>query len=125
MLDLGWGDDLARAAHLKKQMENIARAIVDIRVHTEGMDRDAVIGFVQEEALQGAQFASNMWSRALSNSPQITSYWLGYEQVSGLYRDVQAARGDAFVLRDFMDGVVESGSLPVTAHREVLVGEQR
>ena len=123
MLDLGWGDDLARAAHLKKQMENIARTIVDIRVHTEGISRDEVIRFVRGEALQEGQFASNMWTRAITSTPQITSYWLGYEQVGGLYRDVRAARGDAFVLREFMDGVVGSGSLPVRLHREVLLGE--
>ena len=123
MLDLGWGDDLARAAHLKKQMENIARTIVDIRVHTQDVSRDEVLGFVRDEALQEAQFASNMWTRAITSTPQITSYWLGYEQVSGLYRDVRAARGDAFVLREFMDGVVTGGSLPVRAHREVLLGD--
>jgi uncharacterized protein (DUF885 family) len=123
MLDLGWGDDLARVAHLKKQMENIARTIVDVRVHTRGTTRDEVIAFVRDEALQEAQFASNMWTRAITSTPQITSYWLGYEQVNGLYQDVRAARGDAFVLRDFMDGVVTSGSLPVRAHREVLLGE--
>ncbi|HVS12640.1 MAG TPA: DUF885 domain-containing protein [Thermoanaerobaculia bacterium] len=123
MLDLGWGDDLARAAHLKKQMENIARTIVDVRVHTRGMTHDEVIEFVHDEALQEAQFASNMWTRAITSTPQITSYWLGYELVSRLFQDVRAARGDAFVLRDFMDGVVSSGSLPVRAHREVLLGE--
>src|SRR4029077_54256 len=37
MLDEGWGGPLDRLAHLKKQMENIARTIVDIRVHTRGM----------------------------------------------------------------------------------------
>ena len=37
MLDLGWGGPLDRLAHLKKQMENIARAIVDVSVHTKGM----------------------------------------------------------------------------------------
>jgi uncharacterized protein (DUF885 family) len=119
MLDLGWGDDLARVAHLKKQMENIARAIVDIRVHTGGMTRDEVLRFVEEEALQERQFAANMWQRSITSAPQLTFYWIGYDGVSELYGDARAAAGDAFVLRDFVDGVLSRGSLSVDGHRAV------
>jgi uncharacterized protein (DUF885 family) len=119
MLDLGWGDDLARVAHLKKQMENIARTIVDIGVHTADMSREEVLRFVEEEALQERQFASNMWQRSITSAPQLTFYWIGYEDVSALYRDARAAAGEAFVLRDFVDGVLLRGSLPVAGHREV------
>jgi len=118
MLDLGWGDPLARLAHLKKQMENIARTIVDIRVHTQGMTREEVLAFARDEALQDEQFASNLWTRTITSSPQLTFYWLGYEQVMGLYRDVRAARGDAFVLSEFMDGMMEVGPVPVARYRE-------
>lgn len=45
MLDLGWGEPLSRLAHLKKQLENIARTIVDIRVHARGMTREEVRRF--------------------------------------------------------------------------------
>jgi len=124
MLDLGWGMPLDRLAHLKKQLENIARTIVDIRVHTEGVERDEVIRFVREEALQDDQFAGNMWVRSITSAPQITSYWLGYEQVMGLYREVRAARGADFVLRDFTDGMMAMGPVPVRHYREaMLAGE--
>lgn len=121
MLDLGWGDPLARLAHLKKQMENIARTVVDVRVHTRGMSREEVLAYVREEALQDEQFAANMWVRALTSSPQLTTYWLGYQQVWGLYQEVKAARGEAFRLRDFMDGMMELGPVPVRHYRERLL----
>ncbi len=117
MLDLGWGGPLARLAHLKKQLENIARTIVDIRVHTQGMSRDAVLAFVRDEALQDEQFASNMWTRTLTSAPQLTSYFLGYQQVTALYNDVRDARGETFVLREFMDGMMEMGPVPVWNYR--------
>ena len=119
MLDLGWGDDLARVAHLKKQMENIARTIVDIRVHTQGMTRDEVLRFVQEEALQERQFAGNMWQRSITSAPQLTFYWIGYEGVSQLYRDARDAEGQGFVLREFVDEVLRNGSLPVEGQRDL------
>ncbi len=117
MLDLGWGGPLDRLAHLKKQLENIARTIVDIRVHTEEMPRDEVLRFVREEALQDEQFAANMWRRAITSSPQLTSYFLGYLQVHGLYEDVMLARGDAFELKEFMNGMMELGPVPVRHYR--------
>ncbi len=122
MLDQGWGEPLSRLAHLKKQLENIARAIVDIRVHTRGMTRREVLEFVQDEALQDAQFAGNMWQRAITSSPQLTFYHLGYAQVQELFDDVAARRGDAFEIKDFMDGMMEMGPVPVRHYRERMLG---
>ena len=93
-------------------------------MHTKGMRRDEVLRFVKEEALQDDQFAGNMWMRAITTSPQITSYWLGYRQVTTLYEDVKAARGASFRLRDFMDGMMELGPVPVRHYRERLLGER-
>ena len=109
MLDQGWGGPLERLAHLKKQLENIARTIVDIRVHTENMSRDEVVRFVTNDALQGEQLASNMWTRAITTSPQITTYYLGYQKVRQAYDAARTASGDHFELRKFMDGMMELG----------------
>lgn len=117
MLDEGWGGPLDRLAHLKKQLENIARTIVDIRVHTRGLTREEVLRFVKEEAMQDDQFAANMWNRAITWPPQLTTYYLGYRQVWGLYEDVKAARGEKFELRAFMDGMMELGPVAVEHYR--------
>jgi len=117
LLDLGWGGPLPRLAHLKKQLENIARAIVDIRVHTRGLSRDEVLRFVKEDALQDDQFASNMWVRALTSSPQITTYALGYREVRGAYDAAREAAGERFELKAFLDGMMAMGPVPVRHYR--------
>ncbi len=122
MLDVGWGDALDRLAHLKKQLENIARTIVDIEVHTRNMSRESVLRLVQDEALQDAQFADNMWWRALTSSPQLTSYHLGYRQVHDLYEQVRSHEGDEFELKSFMDGMMALGPVPVRYYRERFLG---
>jgi hypothetical protein len=109
LLDQGWGGALPRLAHLKKQLENIARTIVDIRVHTENLSREEMVRFVKEEALQGEQLANNMWTRTLTSSPQITTYYLGYAKVTEVYDAARAAEGEGFELRRFMDGMMELG----------------
>jgi Bacterial protein of unknown function (DUF885) len=109
LLDQGWGGPLPRLAHLKKQLENIARTIVDIRVHTENMSREEMVRFVKEEALQGDQLANNMWTRTLTSSPQITTYYLGYAKVTEVYDAARAAEGNKFELQRFMDGMMKLG----------------
>lgn len=113
LLDEGWGGPLPRLAHLKKQLENIARTIVDIRVHTENMSRDEVVRFVKEEALQGDQLANNMWTRTLTTSPQITTYYLGYAKVKQVYEAARATPGEKFDLHRFMDGMMRFGPVPL------------
>ncbi len=122
MLDLGWGGPLDRLAHLKKQLENIARTLVDIRVHTGGLQRDEVLALVRDEALQDEQFAGNMWIRAITGSPQLTYYFQGYDQVFGLYQDVRRQQGEEFDLRSFLDGMMELGPVPVRRYRERMLG---
>ena len=121
MLDLGWGGPLDRVAHLKKQIENIARTIVDIRVHTKDMTRDEVIRFVKEDALQDEQFARNMWTRAITTSPQLTFYYLGYRSVWGLYDEDRGARGSKFSLRDFTDWLMHVGPVDRSVLRRLLL----
>ena len=121
MLDEGWGGPLDRLAHLKKQMENIARTIVDIRVHTRGMSREELYDFVTQQALQGEQLARNMWVRSITTSPQLTYYYLGYRDVRELYDDVRAARGPQFRLKAFMDELLAIGPAPLDDVRRIML----
>lgn len=73
------------------------------------MSRDEVVRFVKEEALQDDQFASNMWTRSITTSPQITTYYLGYRKVREVYDAARATEGASFDLGRFMDGMMELG----------------
>ncbi len=117
LLDLGWGGPLTRLAHLKKQLENVARTIVDVRVHTAGMTREEVLRFVRDEALQEDQFAANMWTRAITSSPQMVTYHEGYREVRQVYDAARRAAGASFSLRTFMDEMMALGPVPVRHYR--------
>ncbi|MGB5400749.1 MAG: DUF885 family protein, partial [Thermoanaerobaculia bacterium] len=86
--------------------------------HTQGMSREEVLRLVREEALQDEQFAENMWWRALTSAPQLTSYHLGYRQVHDLYEEVRTLRGEEFRLQEFMDGMMTLGPVPVKYYRD-------
>lgn len=122
LLDLGWGGPHERLAHYKKQLENIARLIADIEVHTGGWDEARLARFLTDDALLDAQFASNLWRRAMLTSPQLTTYHLGYRDIHALWLDwrLQNAKRP---LREFVDGMLTLGAVPVREYREALMAE--
>ena len=121
MLDLGWGGPPERLAHYKKQLENIARLIADISVHTQGWDRDRLSRFLSEDALLDAQFANNMWQRAVLTSPQLTTYHLGYRDIHAIWLDWRQ-QYPTLALSQFVDGMLSLGAVPVIEYRAELLG---
>ena len=102
-----------RIAHLKKALENCARAIVDIRVHAQGASREEIAVFVRDEGLQDAQLGENLWQRTLTSSPQIVTYHLGSRRFEALYRDARRKQGAHFSLRAFTDSMMSLGPVPL------------
>ncbi len=86
-------------------------------MHTDSMSRDDVLRFVRQQAVQDDQFASNMWTRALTASPQMITYHQGYREVREVYDVARRTAGSAFDLRAFMDGMMALGPVPVRHYR--------
>lgn len=121
MLDAGWGGPLDRVAHLKKRLENIARLIVDIRIHTTDISEEEILRFVTQEALQDEQFAANMWQRALLTSPQLASYDLGSRPIYDLYDAERQRLGELFDPGAFVRSMTELGSVSLGAYERRFV----
>jgi Bacterial protein of unknown function (DUF885) len=115
MLDEGWGGPLEHIAHLKKSLENCARAIVDVRVHATNASRAEVERIVREDAPQDPQLADNLWKRTLTNPPQLVTYHLGSRRFEALYSSARRREGRRFTLRAFADLLMREGAFPDTA----------
>ena len=124
MLDEGWGGPFERLAHLKKQLENCTRAIVDIRVHTTDVNREEIRRFVRDEGLQDEQLGENLWFRTLTSAPQIVTYHIGYREISGLYREARTRDGAQFELQAFSDWLLSRGAIPLHFYREELAAKE-
>ncbi len=123
LLEAGWGGPLEWLAHYKKQLENTARTIVDIQVHTKGLDQSAMTSFVRDRAIQGEQLARNMWLRTLTTAPQITTYYLGNRQIRAIYNEARQRPG--FVMGRFLDQMMSLGAVPIAAYRRQVLGAGR
>lgn len=125
MLDLGWGGPLVRLAHLKRRIENVARLIVDIQVQTSDISRDEIMRFVRQEALQEEQFAGNMWTRAVSASPEMVAYHLGYREVRDVHDAARRAGDGAVDPRTFAEQMMALGPVAIRHYRERIAPQTR
>ena len=117
MLDAGWDDQnrLTRLAHLRKRLENATRAYVSVMVHVHDWDKDQLMEFAVTRGLLPPQFALNLWVRVMNNPLQIPSYFLGFHGFRKLWQEEQARLGDKFSTREFVDGVLQAGPIPIDA----------
>jgi uncharacterized protein (DUF885 family) len=117
MLNAGWGDGqkMTRLAHLRKRLENATRAYVSVMVHYEGWDKQQVIDFSTKRGLRAPQFATNLWNRVMNSPLQITNYFLGFHAFRQLWEEQKARLGDEFKTRNFVDGVLQAGPVPIDA----------
>ena len=99
----------------------LARAIVDIELHTGVMTLDDAAQFYGEHVGMPPDVAM---AEATKNSmfPGTASmYWLGTQGIHDLRAECAARQGSAFSLRSFHDALLSLGAIPVALAREILV----
>jgi uncharacterized protein (DUF885 family) len=101
-----------RMQQLKMQLRTIINAILDARIHGHGMTEAEAMTLMTGRGHQEEGEAAGKWRRALLTSAQLSTYYVGYTEVSDLARDLRAAdpgRGD----REIHDAMLAHGSPPV------------
>jgi uncharacterized protein (DUF885 family) len=92
MADHGYRGDTLRMQQLKMQLRMIINAILDARVHAHGLTEDEAMRLMIERGHQEEGEAVGKWRRALLTSSQLSTYYVGYVEVSDVSRDLAAAR---------------------------------
>src|SRR5207248_11510879 len=67
-------------------------ATLDARVHGRGMSEAEAMRLMLDRGHQEEGEAVGKWRRALLTSSQLSTYYVGYTEVSDLMRDLRAAR---------------------------------
>ncbi len=120
MASSGYGGPRVRLQQLKMQLRLIINAILDVRVHAHGMTEDEAMRLMMERGYQEEGEAVGKWRRALLTSAQLSTYYVGFVEVSDLVRDLRAARPGASE-REIHDTVLAHGS-PPPRHLRTLLG---
>jgi uncharacterized protein (DUF885 family) len=109
-----------RMQQLKMQLRTIINAILDARIHGHGMTEAEAMALMTERGHQEEGEAAGKWRRALLTSAQLSTYYVGYIEVSDLSRDLRAADPDA-TDRDVHDRMLAHGSPPARLLRTLLI----
>ena len=99
------------------QLRTIINAILDARIHGHGMTEAEAMTLMTGRGHQEEGEAAGKWRRALLTSTQLSTYFVGYSEVSAIGR----ARPDGFALRDWHDQMLAYGS-PPPRHLRTLLG---
>ncbi len=111
--------DALRMQQLKMQLRMTINAVLDARVHAHGMTEDEAMRLMMQRGHQEEGEAAGKWRRALLTSSQLSTYYVGYVEVSDLARDLAAARPD-LSLRARHDAMLAHGS-PAPRHLRTLL----
>jgi uncharacterized protein (DUF885 family) len=114
----GEGDPAAvRMQQLKMQLRMVINAILDARVHAHGMTEAQALSLMAERGFQEEGEAAGKWRRALLTSAQLSTYYVGYTEVSDLAGELAKTGLDPRVVHDRM---LAHGSPPVRLLRTLL-----
>jgi hypothetical protein len=114
----GEGDPRAvRMQQLKMQLRSIINAVLDARVHSRGMTESEAMALMTGRGFQEEGEAAEKWRRALLTSAQLSTYYVGYTEVSDLAADLMA---EGYSERTVHDRMLAHGSPPVRLLRTVV-----
>lgn len=124
----GWSDAAAdrkanaalRLSQLKMRLRVLLNAILDVRVHTNDIDEREALALLTERGHQEEAEALGKWRRAQLTCAQMSAYYVGYRELSGLARDLAAAR-PRDIPRQIHDAVLGHGA-PAPRHLRTLLG---
>jgi uncharacterized protein (DUF885 family) len=118
----GEGDPRAvRMQQLKMQLRMIINAILDARVHGHGMTEREAMSLMTGRGHQEEGEAAGKWRRALLTSAQLSTYYVGYTEVTDLAAELRAA-GPGQSERELHDALLAHGSPPARYLRTLLAG---
>ncbi len=117
MVEHGFGGLPVRLQQLKTQLRMTINAILDQLVHCEGLSEVDAMALMMHRGFQEEGEAAGKWRRALLTSTQLSTYFVGYTEVSAMSR----ARPAGTSVRAWHDAMLAHGS-PAPRHVRTLLG---
>ncbi len=116
MAGLGFGGLPVRVQQLKMQLRMSLNAIIDQLVHCEDLPESEAMAMLTGAGFQEEGEAAGKWRRALLTSTQLSTYFVGYTEVS----EIAAARPFGATPKAWHDAMLAHGSPPPRHLRSLL-----
>ncbi|MBA2528986.1 MAG: DUF885 domain-containing protein, partial [Euzebyales bacterium] len=113
-----------RLVSTKMDMRAVANALLDQGLHVHGWSDDEAMDLMVARTYQEQSEATGKLVRGKVSAGQLSTYFVGGEEMVDLRRDVEAARGAAFQARGFHRDVLAEGTPPFGVLRRALLGAE-
>jgi len=120
MVRLGFGGPEVRMQQLKMRMRATMNAVLDVRVHCDGLTEADAMAMMTGRGHQEDGEATGKWRRALLTSAQLSTYFVGGRQVDDVVARLRATRPD-WTNRQTHDAILGYGN-PPPRHLPALLG---
>lgn len=119
----GEGDPRAvRMQQLKMQLRTIINAILDAGIHGHGMTEAEAMALMTGPGFQEEGEAAGKWRRAQLTSAQLSTYYVGYCEISDLAADLRAT-DPGLTDQQVHDRMLAHGSPPARLLRTLLAAQ--
>lgn len=124
MARAGFGGPEVRMQQLKMRLRGIINAILDQKVHTQGMTEAEALKLMEEQGFQEEGEAVGKWKRACLSATQLSTYFVGATEMDDLRAAAEARarrQGKAFDVKAYHDQLLSYGTIP-PKHVKTLMG---
>jgi len=109
MADAGFGGPEVHMQQLKMRLRVIINAIIDQKIHTEGMTEQDAMALMMNEGYQEDGEAAGKWRRACLSSTQLSTYFVGSAEVEGI-RAAYEAKNKKVDVQKMNDEIISFGT---------------
>ena len=103
MAEAGYGGDETRMEQLKIRLRVAINAILDQKIHAGTMTEDEAEHLMMDTGYQEEGEAAGKWRRAEMSAGQLSTYFVGVQEMNALAHDLQAKMGgDMLAVHDKM-----------------------
>jgi uncharacterized protein (DUF885 family) len=110
---------------LKMYLRAVINAILDAKIHAGDMTKEEAIKLMTEGGFQEISEAEGKWVRALLTSTQLSTYFVGIQEILDLEKDYKEKMGDNFSQKEFNQKLLSHGAPPVRFLRETILEKVR
>ena len=130
MMDVGYGrrDPALLLTHWKFYLRAVINAILDVRVHTAELAEDEALRLMMQVGFQEEQEARAKWLRARLTATQLSTYFVGSEELWDLEVDVRrhaataaGATQDAVPVQRIVGGMGTTPGFDERRHLEAVI----
>jgi uncharacterized protein (DUF885 family) len=109
---------------LKMYLRAVINSILDAKIHVGNMTKEEAIKLMTEGGFQEMSEAEGKWVRACLTSTQLSTYFVGIQEILDLEKAYKEKVGEEFSQKEFNQKLLSHGAPPVRFLREIILEKE-